>query len=680
MAEHSNEYKTMKKIKKRDKIRTAVLVICCVLCFVLFFVRAFDLQVVEAGKYTGQASGVSTVSAPIPAARGEILDYYGRPIATNREGYNINFNYATIDKDTLNDTIYSLMVLLNENNKEVEWADDLPMTKTAPYSLTADEKTNSDSWKKLLKILGLAHYATAENCFDAMVKRYSLEDRDPKIQRLIMGVRYTMERKEFSVATPFTFAEDVSSDVMTRVSESTKFAENGVEISVASFREYKESDIAPHIVGTVGPIYAEEWEKYKEKGYSYNDKVGKSGIEKACEDDLKGTDGILTYRVDSKGVIISSEVTKEPVPGNTVRLTLDKTVQISAQKALNQTIAKMNSEGVYARAGAAVAVNVKTGGVVASVNYPTYTYQQYKENYEDLVKNSDKPLFDRAFNGTYPPGSTFKPAVASAALQLGKITSDEVIVCCGKYKYYDDYQPSCMHTHGGISLTRALSKSCNYYFFEAGRRVGITKLNEYCLAFGLGDYTGVEISESKGTLAGPMSRSEWFDGLTLSAAIGQSDNAFTPLQLASYTATIARNGTRYRTTLIDKVVSYNQDKVISQSKPETLNTVKVDKNVIDKVKAGMLSVTEDGTGSATFSKYALKVGGKTGTAETTKGKDHTVFIAFAPYDDPEIALSVVIEHGQYGTYSGNLAKAIFDAYFFTEMSKYSGVPSYELLS
>ncbi len=666
------EHEQRLKAKKRDKRRMIMMTVALLLCMLLFFGRGFYLQVIDANRYVAQAAGISTITSPIPAARGEILDYYGRPIATNREGYNLVFNYANIQKRNINDVIKNLMAILGTH----EWEDNLPLKQTAPYSFDKDSKSEIS---RMLDLLELAHYASAENCFDALVKRYSLEDRDKKEQRRIMGVRYTMERAGFSVSAPFTFAEDVSSDIMIEISEKEYYAQNGVSIEIASFREYDNASVAPHIIGTVGPIYAEDWEKLKEKGYSYNDKVGKSGIELACEEDLRGTDGIITYQIDSKGKILSSKVTKEPIAGCTVRLTIDKNIQISAQRALRDTIKQLNSDGIRAHAGAAVAMNVKTGGVLASVNFPTYTYAQLKTDYESIQKNPHSPMFDRAFNGAYPPGSTFKPAVACAALQENVITESETITCTGTYRYFKDYQPHCMHVHGGISLNRALAKSCNYYFFETGRRLGITKMNEYCKGLGLGVKTGVEITENKGILAGPDSRAEWYEGYTIAAAIGQSDNAFTPLQLATYTSTIANNGVRYKTTLIDKVLSYNQGTVVRQNKATVVDKVKLDEEVVDSVKKGMLSVTEDGTGSRVFKDYPITVGGKTGTAQTASGADHTVFIAFAPFDDPEIAVAVVIEHGKFGSYSGSLLKAIFNAYFFTELKNQTDSPAYELL-
>lgn len=661
------------KAKKRDKRRYIIMVISCILVFSLLLSRGIELQITKAHLYKTQFDGVRTIKAPIKAARGEILDYYGRPIATNREGYNIVFNYAAIDKTTLNGTLSSLMKILGDH----EWKDDLPLEKEAPYNFKANEDVSKS---RMLDMLELEHYATAQNCFDALVERYSLQDKDQKTQRALMGVRYTMERAGFSISAPFTFAEDIGSEKMTKISENKSFAEGGAVIEVASFREYDNASVAPHIIGTVSPIYAEDWDELKEKGYSYNDKVGRSGVEKACEDDLRGVDGEITYTVDSKGKILSSKVTKEPVPGNTIRLTIDKNVQISAQKALQDTIKQLNNDKIYVNAGSAVAVNVKTGGIIAAVNYPTYTYDQYKNDYSSLANDLEgRPLFDRAFYGNYPPGSTFKPAVACAALQENAITADEGITCVRTYRYFEDYQPHCMHTHGGITLIPALSKSCNYFFFETGRRLGITRMNEYCKRFGLGVKTGVEIGESAGVLAGPESRAEWYEGYTISAAIGQSDNAFTPLQLASYTATIANSGVRYKTTLIDKVTTYSQEKVARQNKPIVVDTVKLDKGVIDTVKQGMLSVTEDGTGSKIFKDYPITVGGKTGTAQTAKGEDHTVFVAFAPYDDPEIAVAVVIEHGKYSSYSGGLLKSIFNAYFFTELENQTDTPAYELL-
>lgn len=657
---------------KTVKTRNRLLVIILAVCIVVFTARAVDLQIISASKNSAQAAGLSYRTAIIKAARGEIIDYYGRPLATNREGYNIVFYSAYIDKDSLNDTIYSLMGLLSEKN--LTWRDDLPISTGKVFSFM----DNESRVKSLKKLLGLANYATVENCMDELVSRYQLEGRDPSVQRLIAGVRYTMEAASFSVSYPYTFAEDISDEVMTIVSESG-YSLKGVMVEVARFREYSAGSVAPHIVGKVGPIYAETWDEYKNDNYSFGDKVGISGIEKQSEKYLRGEDGEITYTLDNKGQVISSRVTKPAKAGSTIRLTLDKKLQTAAQSALKSVITQCNNAGIYVNAGAGVVLNVKTGGVLASVNCPTYTYEDLQNNYEKLAKDSAKPLFDRAFNGTYPPGSVFKPMVGLTALRLNKVTVGESIYCSGRYTHFDDYQPKCMHVHGSISLNNAIAKSCNVYFYEMGRRIGITELNNNARNFGFGEKTGIELTESAGILAGPDTRENWYEGYTIQAAIGQSDNAFTPLQLATYVSTVANSGTRYKTTLIDKIVNYEQNETVIENKPVVVSQIEYRQSDINAVKNAMLSVTEDGTGSAIFKSYAIKVGGKTGTAQNQQGADHTVFVAFAPFDNPEIAVAVVIEHGKYGKYSGSFVKACLDSYFFTQINTFTAPETGKLL-
>jgi len=658
--------------KKIAATRTRVVAIILSAILVIFSFRAIQLQIFDAEEYRAQASGVSKRTAVIKAPRGEIIDCYGRPIATNREGYNIVFYSAYIDKENLNNTIYDLMAMLSDRN--YKWRDELPITVTGKLAFT-DKETAVASLKSRL---GLAHYATVENCMDELISKYTLQGLDSKVQRLIAGVRYTMDISDFSVSYPYTFAEDISSELMSVVSEAG-FTKKGVMIEISQFREYDASTVAPHIIGKVGPIHAENWDKYKDDGYTFSDKVGISGIEAQSEKYLKGIDGEITYTLDAGGKIISSEITKEAIPGNTIRLTIDKSIQLGAQKSLKEAIQLCNNSGEHVTAGAAVVLNVKTGGVIASANYPTFTYEQEKKDYASLVTDPDKPLFDRAFNGAYPPGSVFKPLVALAGLQENIMVPSDTITCSGIYKYYEDYQPKCMRVHGSMDLNWALAKSCNIYFYDIGRRLGISKINSYAKAFGLGGLTGVEVSESAGMLAGPETRDQWFEGLTVQAAIGQSDNAFTPLQLATYTATIANSGTRYKTTLIDSIFSYEQDEIILQNKPVVMNEIKFNEGIYETVKKAMLSVTEDGTGAAVFDSYAIKLGGKSGTSQNPQGEDHTIFVAFAPFDNPEIAVAVILEHGRYSRYSGTLVKNVLDSYFFTQINSHTAQPTDTLL-
>ena len=648
---------------KKKHTRTNALAVLLSVIMVVAGLRMGNLSIIQASKYAGE-DGITTRTAVLKAPRGEILDNVGREIAINREGYNIVFNRAYINTETLNDMILTLCKYLQSEN--TQWADKLPLNTTSPYSFTED----ADS--AFLKKIGLAHYATSENAFDKLIDTYSLENYSSDDARIIMGVRYTMLVNDFSIANPYVFAEDVNEKVMQKVSESS-FLLDGVTVDTVPFREYVDTDLAPHLIGTVGSIYEEEWEELKAKGYSYNDKVGKSGIEAYAEDLLRGTDGEITYYINESGVIVRSEVTVAPIPGKTVMLTLDKSIQDNTQAALKTVIDNLNAKGGHCTGGAAVVMNVNTGDIFASANYPTFDMKDYMENYNSILNAPNNPLINRAFQGIYPIGSTIKPIVAIAGIDGKVLGIDEKIRCVHTYHYFSDYTPSCMGTHGLIGLNTALAKSCNYFFFETGRRVGATTLSNYFTQFGLGVKTGVEISDSSGLLADVAEGS----GDTLQISIGQK-NAFTPLQLAVYTSTLANGGNRYKASLIDKVVSYDLKETYNDPAGEVLNTVSINPDTLAAVKQGMLSVTVDGTGSAVFSDYAIKVGGKTGTSQN-EGIDHSIFIAFAPFENPEIAIAVVLEHGNSGFAAGSIVKAALDSYFFSNEETVDKSPSYVVL-
>jgi len=653
---------------RKKQVPLIVLSILLVLLIIAYSVRVYYIQVKNADKYSSVSGSTSSLTAVLKAPRGEILDCNGRKIAVNRDGYNIVFNKAYV-KDDINDVILALINLLEKN--KVEYIDKLPITKKAPYSFVEDENTD-----KLIKTLELAHYATPQNCVTQMIKKYGLEDYSEKEQRKIMGVRYSMQISDFSISYPYTFAEDIPSAIMRKISESN-FLLSGVTVEVVPFREYTDTSLAVNLIGTVGPIFEDDWEsgeKYKEKGYSFNDKVGKSGIEYYAESSLRGTDGEITYYLDSNGNIVDSEITKEPVAGKTVMLSLDKRIQKTAQDALRNTVNSLKT----ATAGAAVMCEVNTGKVICAANYPTYDSATLAENYDYLTsKAANSPLTNRAFCGVYPVGSTIKPAVATAAIENNHLQDGECIRCVHTYRYFKDYQPSCMHTHGTIGLKTALSKSCNYFFFELGRRVGATKLTNYFKQFGLGVKTGVEVDDSAGILIEPASDTS-FAGDTLQISIGQL-NAFTPLQLANYVATFANGGTHYKASIIKKIASYDMSTVYDQRKPEVMNKVKISKSTQKAIKEGMLSVTVDGTGRAALGDYPIKIGGKTGTAQTNSGEDHSTFIVFAPYDNPTIAVSVVLEHGNSGFSSGTLVRTLLDAYFTSIQNSEKDTLPYKIL-
>ena len=643
--------------QKKSQTQLTVLSVILIITILLFTSRIYSIQITNAEELTDKNDGASAVlTSVLKAPRGEILDCYGRQIAINRDGYNIVFNKAYIG-DNLNDVILTLVNLMESHG--VEWKDTLPLTPDAPYSFKADSESDIE---KMLEILELAHYATAENCFNEMVERYELESYTTEEMRKIMGIRYSMTAADFSISYPFTFAEDIPVELMRKVSESS-FRLNGVTVDVVPFREYTDTSLAVNLIGSVGPIFKEDWEEYKAKGYSYDDKVGKSGIEKWGEEYLRGTDGEITYRLDTEGNIISKEVTKEPIAGKTIMLTLDKTMQRKAQDSLSNIVRELQSKGGSCIAGTAVAVRIDSAQVLCAANYPTYDSATMNKEYKALASNPAKPLTNRAFQGVYPIGSTIKPIVAIAALENNKYTLGETIKCVRNYAFFSDYQPDCMHYHGHMNLKMALSKSCNYFFFDLGRRLGAMTLTDYFKQFGLGVKTGVEVDDAKGIILEP--KSNGVGGDTLQISIGQM-NAFTPLQLANYTATLANGGTHYKATLIDSIVSYNMSETYKEISPEVVNTVNMSDTNLSAVKEGMLSVTVDGTGRAALGDYPIRVGGKTGTSQVQGKVDHSVFVAFAPFDNPEIAISVVLEHGNSGYSAGSVVRDILDAYFYAE--------------
>ncbi|MBR6741644.1 MAG: penicillin-binding protein [Clostridia bacterium] len=643
--------------KKKNQFAITFLSVLSIIALVLFSCRAYYIQVSNSDEYTGKSANGATSSrtAVIKAPRGEIVDCYGRQIAINRDGYNVVFNKAYI-KDDINDIILALIKLCKKY--DTEWTDELPLSAKSPYGFKKGESTD-----KLLTTLNLAHYATAENCFNAMVKKYKLEGYSKSEQRKIMGVRYSMQIADFSISYPFTFAEDISTELMRKIAESS-YALKGVTIEVAPFREYTDTTLAVNLIGTVGPIFQEDWESYKEKGYSYNDKVGKSGIEKWAEEYLRGIDGEITYYLNSKGDIISSEITKEPIAGKTVMMSLDKNLQKKTQESLKEKVKSLQKQGGTCKAGCAVAIDIDTGKVLAAANYPTYDSATMSQNYDKLQSDPAKPLVNRAFQGVYPIGSTIKPAVAVAAMENGLYKAGETVRCVQTYDYFADYKPKCLHYHGPIALNNALALSCNYFFFEMGKRVGATTLTDYYKQFGLGVKTGVEVDDSRGILLEPDNDN--VGGTTLQISIGQM-NAFTPLQLANYVATLSNGGTHYKASLINKIVSYDFSSTYETVSPHVVNTVDISSPTLKAVKKGMLSVTEDGTGQAALGDYKIKVGGKTGTSQVNGAADHSIFIAFAPFDNPEIAISVVLENGSSGFTAGSIVRDMLDAYFFTDL-------------
>jgi len=656
------------RARKQTASRIFVLAGILAVIFAVYVVRIMQLQLIDGESYRQMGDVRYTKEVTVKAARGEIVDRNGIAIAANRTAYNVIFDKSYIKMAEANEIILAAFQIIEKQSEE--YNESIPITQKEPYAFRDGYETSIASLKARI---GLQDYATFENVWDALCERYDIASELSKNQkRIIMGVRYEMEIKGFTVSTPYTFAEDVSMATVSEILEkSITYA--GISISEESVREYADGTIAPHIIGTIGPIYAEEYATLKYEGYKLNDYVGKSGIEKAYEKYLRGTDGIKLIEFDVDGNVVGSSMKVEPIPGNTIVLTLDSQLQKTAQTTLEERIleiAATNPEGKGgdANAGCVVAVDPQTGDILCAANYPSYDITEYYSNYNQLIQNEQNPLFNRCFNGAYAPGSTFKPCMGIAAMCSGTIGSGSTVSCQHSYKYLD-MTFTCMGRHANINLANALRVSCNIFFYDVGKRMGIDTINSYASKLGLGESTGLELPENIGRLASPEYRQslgrEWYPGDVLQASIGQSDSMFSPLQIAVYTGTIGNNGVRMQAHIVKKIVSYDYETVIYEHKDTVLDTIENVNGAFEAVKDGMYLVSTKGTGRSAFGNYPMKVGSKTGSPENYGNKAaNAVFTAIGPLDDCKLSVAAVVEYGYNGNKAASIVKAVFDKYFF----------------
>lgn len=639
--------------------------------FALYVVRLADWQIKNSSKWLQEANRSSTDTVEMDAARGEILDCKGNGLAINQTGYAIQFNAATVSEKTENQTIIALIRLLNSRNEK--WEDKLPIriNSSGKYEFIPGGDA-SIAYLKSKDCLHVNSYATADQCMENLEDKYKCKGYSAKDTRDIISVRYNMTKSGFSVSLPYTFASGVSQDTIAIISENSARLP-GIEVKVTAVRQYPYGSLMPQILGSVGSISKEKYDKYHDsKGYALNARVGNSGVEEAFEDYLRGKSGQETVKFDSNGKLASETVTTQPTAGNSVFLTIDSNLQKVANASLAENVrgARTNGRGYDCVAGAAVVIRVKDFAVLAASTYPSYDQNELSKNpdyYGKLLKDSAHPLLNRAFDGAFTPGSCFKPSVALAALQTGKITNATTIHCTGMF-VLGDLHLRDPNASGDISMRTAMAKSSNMFFCTVAYRTGITAMNLYAKRLGLGQETGVEVGESPGTLAGPDERKAaggtWTAGDTAQAGIGQSDNMLTPIQLATYCATIANNGTRLKTHLLDKVADYSRRKTVYTPPATKVDSIGVSQQNISYVKEAMRAVATEGTARHVFSSYGVPVAGKTGTGQTGNGADNVSFIGFAPYDHPQIAIAVVLEHGATSSYSNAVAKDLFDAYFY----------------
>ncbi len=666
-----------------DKNRFKVLFAVVIVAVIALFSRLFYLQVVKGQAYYEQTQNRISSTFAEKAPRGEIMDRYGKPLVTNRVGYSLKLQKTDVSGKKLNFILFEVLGILEESG--YVYKDSLPITgypfefnfvDTNSNGSTDDER---DEWFASKKRITKDMSAT-EIVEYYRKNMYSIgEEYSPDEARKIIGIRYDISLSGFSAITPFTIAEDIDVNVITKIKE-RKADFDGVYVTKEYFRTYNEGNLASHVLGGVGKISGEELENNKELGYTYNDLIGKRGVEKLFENYLRGKNGIK-----------SEDENIEDVPaeaGNYVVLTLDTELQKATEASLEKRILEIaangglpeEKKGADANAGAAVVLDVKNGDVLACASYPTYDPTTFNSNYQELISNPANPIWNRAISGGYAPGSTFKPLVAIAALETHVVEQHEQIPCDGIYTFYPDYQPKCWiwsdseKTHGLLDVKQAIEFSCNCYFYEAGRRTGIDAINKYAKMFGLGDLTGIGLSgEDRGNISNPAYKEKiekteenkrWYPADTIITAIGQSYSYFTPIQLANYVATIANGGTLYKTQILKSIRSSVDGSVVYNSEPTVMGIVEVSDDTLNVVKQGMYGVVDEGSASGIFEDYSITVGGKTGTAQVGSNvSDNALFIAFAPFENPEIAVAVVLEHGVKGANAAYVAKDIFDAYF-----------------
>ena len=666
--------------------RMRVLVAAACILMLLYGLRLIFLQLVNGDDFKSQATNTTDYKFTVTAARGDIVDSRGERIATSVTGYNVVLNKLLMGDEDLDGMLQKIVELLRANGES--WNDTLLISQpdaAGNYTFTAEEGSTKDQ-KALAAMkdnLGLQQYATANDVMEKLVEDYDLASYPLSWQRTLGGIHYEMQLQAFSNVNNFIMAENVSEATVATIKEHS-LSLPGVEIVETSTRSYEQSTVLPHVLGRVGKITAEKWKvtdengqttyPLREKGYNMNDIIGISGLESAYEDELRGKDGVETITRNSDGVIVDTALTTVPEPGHTVQLTIDSRFQKAVDKALAENIDMINrvynTGSMKAAAGAAVVLDVKDGSVLAASNYPSFDQNLYATQYSEYSADESLPLFNRALQGLYTPGSTFKPAVAVAALDSGLINQYSTVFCNGVYTFYKGYSPRCTrHGHSGnIDVVTAIKWSCNVFFYDVGRRLTSDVYDAYAYKLGLGQRTGVEVNEATGRLT-TKNDSNYTASLDIQAAIGQGNTVVTPVQLATYAGTLANRGVRYRTHFVKAILDTNTGKVLQETQPEVMDVIEDRGDTFDLVRQGMIGVSETMSG---LKNYPVTIACKTGTPQrsetyyvgsTRKHYTNTMMVAYGPAEDAEIALGIVIEYGGGGARAGNLVADIFDAYY-----------------
>ena len=638
-----------------DTIKSIAVVGIVVLLAVLSGMKLMKIQIVGGEdivtpkKYGPDAI---TYTHEIASTRGEIVDYRGNVIIANDTRCDLVLRMAFFPED-LQDGNRTLLAIYNAlAQRGYIFEESIPITKDTPYVFTVNDAS------EIVEMLNLNVYASAENCIDKLISDYEISpDYSDEEKRIIAGMRFTMMDKDFSLSNDLLLAKDVDETTVVEMKELSNFY-RGVEAVEAAERVIVRGDILPHEIGTVGPIYAEEYDELKEQGYALNDVVGKSGIESAMEKELRGESGTEEITIVD-GAIADVRTVEETVPGQTVKLTVDGAFQLKLQGVLENFFKNFGSyRGNKVNKGALVVLDAKTGAVRGMATAPTYNLKDYAENYEELLNAEDSPMFNRCTWGQYLPGSTFKTITATAGLNEGVVNGNTTFTCNQKYDFFGQpYQ--CTGYHGPIAVRHAIEVSCNIYFYEVSRNLGIDNITKYAKLYGLGSSLGLETGDAAGFLCNPETFAErgqpWYIGYVIQAGIGNQDCGFTPLQLANVACTIANRGTRYKPYLVDSLYTYGSGELTKKTEPTVVEQISLNyEDLYDYIIGGMIDASHNvPNANYSLSNLGFDVAIKTGTPQTDMSdlsKQNSVFIGFAPADDPEVAFAGVIEGGEYSKY------------------------------
>ncbi len=640
-----------------ENLKSALIVLLVVSLTLFSGLRLMEIQVVGDETIKSpvtQSENTRSYIRNVKATRGNIMDYSGNLLVSNDSRVDLVLRKAFFPEDIQegNKALLGIYNGLKEHN--YEFKESIPISKTAPYVFTSDET------EELISSLNLNVYASAENCIDKLITDYSISDEySDEEKRIIAGMRYEMIVKDFSYEFDLPLAEDVDNDTVIQMKELSNFYK-GIEAVEVSERRIERGDILPHEIGTVGPIYAEEYEILQNQGYALNDTLGKSGIEKAMEKELRGVNGEEKVVFQDDNVIDIQTITHAE-SGASVKLTVDGNFQLKLQGILDKFIENFPSINpkphiLDGKCGAIAVIDVKTGAVRGFANAPTYNLKDYLEDYDYFLSAENSPLVNRCTYGLYRPGSTFKTITATAGLAEGIINGASEFICNREYEFFgSDY--GCTGYHNNISVRHAIEVSCNIFFYELSRQLGIDKITEYAELYGLGSSTGIETGDASGYLCNPETFAEngipWYIGYVIQAGIGNQDSGMTPLQMAVVAATIANHGVRYQPYLVDSLYKYGSGELISKTQPTIAEKIDLDyEHGFKYIIEGMIDASRNMPAQYSLTNLGFDVAIKTGTPQVGFDLDdqNSFFIGFAPADNPEVAFAGVIEHGEYSKY------------------------------